>query len=459
MRVRTAPTPARAAAPSNNSVGRDGKAIRGPSLEVVLPSGLKLPNPFVIGECGEEGCACVYCGRRRGGRWRRKRSTKKQDVPLPHAHTFLCLPQPTHTNPASSLGSGPPGTNGAVICRAFDAGWGAVVAKTVSLDASLVRNVVPRYAKLKTPRGDLLGWENIELISDRPLSAMLDDFKMVKDKHPDRILIASIMEEPQRGKWEDLTAAVLATGVDALEINAGCPHGMPERRMGSALGQDPDLVQEVCSWVAAASPVPVWLKLTPNVTDIRQPAAAALAGGAKGLALINTINCIAGVDVRGSLRPLPTVEGATTPGGYSGPAVKPIALAKLAAVAPLAAAAGADVSGMGGIETGWDAAEFIALGSSCVQVCTGPMVHGYGMVDGLVADLQAFMTMHGFASLSDAVGVALPHVTLHSSLVKAQAAARKDAARGTKQQAMVARDDEWSGDDFVEQSDALVSNK
>lgn len=270
--------------------------------------------------------------------------------------------------PFPSPGSGPPGTNGAVISRAFDAGWGAVVAKTVSLDASLVRNVIPRYAKLKTPRGDLLAWENIELISDRPLSVMLDDFKRVKDAHPDRVLIASIMEEPVRGAWEDLCDKVLATGVDALEINAGCPHGMPERRMGSALGQDPDLVQDVCSWVSAASPVPVWLKLTPNDVDGRRVATAALAGGAAGLALINTVQCIAGVDVRGSLRPLPTVEGATTPGGMSGPAVKPIALAQVARVAPIAAAAGADVSGMGGVMTGWDAAEFMALGAHCVQV-------------------------------------------------------------------------------------------
>jgi dihydropyrimidine dehydrogenase (NADP+) len=227
-------------------------------------------------------------------------------------------------------GSGPPGTNYAVMRKAFEEGWGGVVAKTVSLDSSKVVNVTPRYAKMRAG-GEVVAWENIELISDRPLEVMLEEFARLKADFPGRILIASIMEEYERGAWEELVARCEAAGVDAFEINFSCPHGMPERRMGAAMGQDPGLLEEVAGWVAAKASVPVWAKMTPNVTDIAAPARAALRAGCHGVAAINTINSIMGVNLD-TLRPEPSVEGHSTPGGYSSTAVKPIALAKVRAL-------------------------------------------------------------------------------------------------------------------------------
>lgn len=219
------------------------------------------------------------------------------------------------------IGSGPPGTNYTVMKRAFDEGWGAVIAKTVSLDAAKVINVTPRYAKLKagvngSAKTQIIGWENIELISDRPLETMLKEFKQLKEEYPDRILIASIMEEYDKAAWEELIDRVEQTGVDAIEINFSCPHGMPERKMGAAVGKDCALLEEVCGWINAKATVPVWAKMTPNVTDITEPARVALQSGCEGVAAINTIMSVMGINLK-TLRPEPCVEGYSTPGGYS----------------------------------------------------------------------------------------------------------------------------------------------
>ncbi|MCO5610254.1 hypothetical protein L7F22_064490 [Adiantum nelumboides] len=171
------------------------------------------------------------------------------------------------------IGSGPPGTNYTVMKRAFDEGWGAVIAKTVSLYSSKVINVTPRYARLHASNGtpkEVIGWENIELISDRPFETMLAEMRQLKQEYPDRILIASIMEEYNKDSWEEIIERVEETGIDALEINFSCPHGMPERMMGAAVGQDCQLLQEVCGWINAKATVPVWAKMTPNITDITQ---------------------------------------------------------------------------------------------------------------------------------------------------------------------------------------------
>ncbi|CAI0380523.1 unnamed protein product [Linum tenue] len=211
------------------------------------------------------------------------------------------------------IGSGPPGTNYTVMKRAFDEGWGAVIAKTVSLDAAKVINVTPRYAKLRagangSVKGQIIGWENIELISDRPLEIMLQEFKQLKEEYPDRILIASIMEEYSKSGWEELIDRVEQTGIDAFEINFSCPHGMPERKMGAAVGQDCVLLEEVCGWINAKATVPVWAKMTPNITDITEPARVALRSGCEGIAAINTIMSVMGINLK-TLRPEPCVEG------------------------------------------------------------------------------------------------------------------------------------------------------
>src|SRR5580698_10541715 len=173
------------------------------------------------------------------------------------------------------IGSGPPGTNLNVIIKAFQEGWGAVIAKTVSLDASKVINVTPRYAKLHSDDGtEVIGWENIELISDRPFKIWLDEFKRCKDLFPYCVLIASIMEEYRKDAWVEIVERCQDAGVDAFECNFSCPHGLPERRMGSAMGENPEILAEVCRWAISAAKVPVWAKMTPNITHIEDPSRA-----------------------------------------------------------------------------------------------------------------------------------------------------------------------------------------
>jgi dihydroorotate dehydrogenase subfamily 1 len=353
------------------------------------------------------------------------------------------------------IGSGPPGTNLSVISRAFREGWGAVIAKTVSLDASKVINVSPRYAKLHAANGEVIGWENIELISDRPFHLWVDEFKKCKDLHPQGVLIASVMEEYRKDAWFEIIQRSEAAGVDAFELNFSCPHGLPERKMGAAMGQDPDILEEVCGWVAAATKKPVWAKMTPNVTHIEEPSRAALKGGATGISAINTIRSVMGVNLD-TLRPEPTVEGFTTPGGYSSKAVKPIALRMCMEIAQLIRSEfpGRTLSGLGGIESGNDAAQFILLGSDTVQVCTGVMKSGYECVKPMCDDLLAFMAKHKFETLADFKGKSLDYFTTHADLVQKQAA-RKAAQKAATATKVVKSDGEWSGDEFVKQSDAL----
>ena len=354
------------------------------------------------------------------------------------------------------IGSGPPGTNLSVINRAFREGWGAVIAKTVSLDASKVVNVSPRYAKLlANDREEVIGWENIELISDRPFNLWIDEFKKCKDAHPQGVLIASIMEEYRKDAWIEIVQRCQDAGVDAFELNFSCPHGLPERKMGAAMGQDPDILEEVCGWVASAAKKPVWAKMTPNITHIEDPTRAALRGGAQGVSAINTIRSVMGVNLE-TLRPEPTVEGYTTPGGYSCKAVKPIALRMCMEIANLIRNEfpGRTLSGLGGIETGEDAAQFILLGSDTVQVCTGVMKFGYECVKPMCDQLLAFMARHKFETLADFKGKSLPYFTTHADLVKRQAE-RKAAQKAAAAAKVVKSDGEWSGDEFVKQSDAL----
>ncbi|XP_027169016.1 dihydropyrimidine dehydrogenase (NADP(+)), chloroplastic [Coffea eugenioides] len=361
------------------------------------------------------------------------------------------------------IGSGPPGTNLAVMRKAFDEGWGAVIAKTVSLDAAKVINVTPRYAKLRagangSTRGEIIGWENIELISDRPLETMLSEFKQLKKEYPDRILIASIMEEYDKAAWHELIDRVEQTGVDAIEINFSCPHGMPERKMGAAVGQDCALLEEVCGWINEKATVPVWAKMTPNITDITQPARVALRTGCEGVSAINTIMSVMGINLD-TLRPEPCVEGYSTPGGYSSKAVHPIALAKVMSIAQMMRSEFGDkdcsLSGIGGVEAGGDAAEFILLGADTVQVCTGVMMHGYGIVKKLCSELKDFMKKHNFSSIDDFKGLSLEYFTTHTDLVKRQQEAirqRKAIRKG------LASDKDWTGDGFVQETESMVSN-
>src|ERR1041385_7088040 len=354
------------------------------------------------------------------------------------------------------IGSGPPGTNLNGITRAFREGWGAVIAKTISLEADKVINVTPRYAKLLAADAkDVVGWENIELISDRPFNIWLDEFKKCKDQFPDRVLIASIMEEYNRDAWTEIVERCEGAGIDAFELNFSCPHGLPERKMGAAMGENPEILEEVAGWVMAAAKKPVWAKMTPNVTRIEDPSRAAFRAGCQGVSAINTIRSVMAVNLE-TLRPEPTVEGHTTPGGYSCKAVRPIALRMIMEIATLIRREfpGRSLSGIGGIESGDDAAQFILLGADTTQVCTGVMKFGYDMVKRMCDELLAFMEKHKFETLADFKGKSLDYFTTHADLVKRQSD-RKAAQKASYSAQVVKNDAEWHGDDFVKQSQAL----
>jgi dihydroorotate dehydrogenase subfamily 1 len=349
------------------------------------------------------------------------------------------------------LASGPPGTNGKVIKRSFALGWGGIVCKTISLDNSKVINTVPRYGKLhaREHADEVIGFQNIELISDRPFEAWLDELADCKREYPKHMLIASVMEEYGRDAWHEIIERTQATGIDGFELNLSCPHGLPERKMGAAMGQNPEIVQEVVGWTKQVAKVPVWAKMTPNITDPTIPAKAAVRGGADGISAINTILCIIGVNLE-TLRPMPTVEGFSEPGGYSGQAVRPIALRQVMEIAR--ACPNVSISGMGGIESAEDAVQFLLLGAHTTQICTGAMLQGYEMIEGLCSGLASFMERRKFATVREMVGVSLPHFDTHAGLVERQRTAKRDHAHKTNRDAQT-----WKGD-IARETNSLVTD-
>jgi dihydropyrimidine dehydrogenase (NAD+) subunit PreA len=307
------------------------------------------------------------------------------------------------------LASAPPTDKEYNVVRAFKAGWGGVVWKTLGEDPPIV-NSSSRYGAIHYGPDRMIGFNNIELISDRPLEVNLREIKQVKRDWPDRAMVVSLMVPCEETSWKSILARVEETGADAVELNFGCPHGMSERGMGSAVGQVPEYVEMVARWCKAHTRMPVLVKLTPNVTNILGPARAAAAGGADGVSLINTINSITAVNLD-AMAPEPTVDGKGTHGGYCGPAVKPIALHMVAEIARDAKTRGLPISGIGGIATWRDAAEFMALGAGTVQVCTAAMHYGFKIVDDMIDGLSNWMDEKGYASLDQLVGRAVPNVT------------------------------------------------
>ncbi|MEZ5545450.1 MAG: NAD-dependent dihydropyrimidine dehydrogenase subunit PreA [Lysobacteraceae bacterium] len=307
------------------------------------------------------------------------------------------------------LASAPPTDKAYNVNRAFEAGWGGVVWKTLGLDPPVV-NVSSRYGAVNYNGQRIAGLNNIELITDRPLAVNLAEIRQVKRDWPDRAMIVSLMVPCDEESWKTILPQVEDTGADAVELNFGCPHGMSERGMGSAVGQVPEYVEMVAAWVKKHSRLPCIVKLTPNITDVRTSARAAFRGGADAVSLINTINSIVGVDLD-LMAPLPTVDGKGTHGGYCGPAVKPIALNMVSEIARDKETWRKPISGIGGIATWRDAAEFIALGAGSVQVCTAAMHYGFRIVDDMISGLRNFMEAKGYSRLEDFVGQAVPNVT------------------------------------------------
>lgn len=302
------------------------------------------------------------------------------------------------------LASGPPTNSGEQVQRAFDAGWGGAVWKTLGTP---IQNVSSRFGSLDVGPLRGLGFNNIELITDRPLESNLREIAETKKKYPDNALIVSLMVET-REEWKDIIKRSIDAGADGLELNFGCPHGMCERGMGSAVGQEPRVNEEITSWAVEYSTVPVLSKLTPNVSDIVPHGLASRRGGAHGVSLINTIKSIIGVDIDRFV-PVPSVADRGTNGGYCGAAVRPIALHMTAQLARNPDF-GIPISGIGGITSWRDAVEFILLGSTSVQVCTEVMLRGYRVVEDMIDGLEEYMRTHGFATIDEMVGRAVPAV-------------------------------------------------
>jgi dihydropyrimidine dehydrogenase (NAD+) subunit PreA len=321
--------------------------------------------------------------------------------------TFLGIKSP---NPFW-LASAPPTDRKTNVERAFRAGWGGVVWKTLGEAGPPVVNVSgARYGAVYGPDRRLMALNNIELITDRDLEINLQEIKEVKRKWPDRALVASLMVPCDENSWQKILARVEETECDGVELNFGCPHGMSERGMGAAVGQVPEYIEMVARWCKAHTRMPVIVKLTPNITDIRAPARAAKAGGADAVSLINTINSLMGVDID-AMAPMHAIEGKGTHGGMCGPAVKPIALSMVSEIARDPETRGLPMSAIGGVTTWRDAVEFIALGAGNVQVCTAAMTYGFKIVQEMISGLQNYMTAKGYRTIEDFRGRAIPNVT------------------------------------------------
>ena len=305
------------------------------------------------------------------------------------------------------LASAPPTDKKINVLRAFEAGWGGVVWKTLS---SQVKNVSSRYSAVNFGAKKMMGFNNIELISDRPLDLNLKEIEECLKLFPDRAMIVSLMADNDRQSWHELIKKVEGTGAHGLELNFGCPHGMTERGMGAAVGQDPEIAKMVVEWVMEVATIPVITKLTPNVHSVVPTGKAVVEAGTNALSLINTIQSVTGINLD-TLVPNPYVAGKSVFGGYCGPAVKPIALKMLTTIAQNPVTSKVPVSGIGGVSTWKDAVEFLLLGASNVQVCTAAMNHGFRIVEDMIEGMNNWMDEKGFKTLDDFIGKSVEKIT------------------------------------------------
>jgi dihydropyrimidine dehydrogenase (NAD+) subunit PreA len=309
------------------------------------------------------------------------------------------------------LAAAPPTDKGEMIARGFEAGWGGAVVKTLGLEHVEVNLVSPMMAGLSYEDKNLIGLENIDLISDRDINEALAEVGDLKRDYPDNVVIVSMMAATE-AEWQEIARRVQDAGADMIECSFSCPHGMPERGMGSAVGQDADLTFERAKWVVDAVDIPVLIKLTPNVADMRPIAARVKEAGAAGITCINTVKGLIGFDLD-TFAPLPSVNEQSTAGGYSGPAIKPIALRF---VADVAKDVQIPVAGVGGVVTWKDAVEFLLAGAGIVQVCTTVMRYGYDIVEELNEGLALYLEDKGLTSPMELVGKGLVGLVSHEAL-------------------------------------------
>lgn len=310
------------------------------------------------------------------------------------------------------LAAAPPTDSADMVARGFDAGWAGAVLKTTSVESEEVSLVYPMMAGMDQDGHRLFALQNIDLISERHIDQVESDVRRLKAEYPGKVVAASIMGSKVED-WQGLVRRLEAAGVDLIECSFSCPHGMPERGMGSAVGQDPELTERTARWVKeAARRVPVIIKLTPQIADIAAAAAAVKRSGADGVTAINTVKGLLGIDLD-SFVPYPDVGGFSTYGGISGPAIKPVALR---CVAEIAKGVDIPISATGGVTTWRDAAEFLLVGARTVQVCTEVMRHGYGIIEDMLDGLGNYLEEKGIARVEDLIGKALPNIVEHSRL-------------------------------------------
>lgn len=302
--------------------------------------------------------------------------------------------------------------SGDQVRRAFDQGWAGAVWKTLgAIEGVDYSKVSPCYARLGSNK-DLAGFENIDLGNDVPLEQSLKEITGVKKDYSDSVLVVSIRGEKSEEKWKSLARRAEDAGADMLELMFSCPHDIADSQEGE--GEIGRLAKRITEWTREVVQLPIMVKMSPNVTDIRIPARAAKAGGANAISATNTIRCLMGVDLK-TLRPLPTVGGMSALGGYSGPAIKPIILRFVAELAK-DPKLGLPISAIGGVVSWVDAVEYLLLGAKTVQVGTAGMFYGFRIIDDLLSGLENFMIEKGFSSVSEMSGISLPYITVQPSL-------------------------------------------
>ncbi len=311
------------------------------------------------------------------------------------------------------LASAPPTASVESIDKAFEMGWGGASLKTITPDNLEMVEASPRYETMKS-KGKIIGFQNIELLSHKSVQYWCDGIDYLKKKHPDKVIIASIMAPVERNEWQNLVKILNKTQIDAYELNFSCPHGMPEKHIGMAIGTSDEISALITSWVKEVATKPVFVKLTPNVTDITLIAKAVEKAGCDGLAAINTVQGFMGINLD-TLDPNLCIDGCSTYGGCSGEIIKPIGFR---CVSQLRSCTDLPILGMGGISTWEDAAQYIALGSDAVQICTEVMINGYGIINNLKSGLLNYLEEKGLNSIKELKNIAVSKITSHEKLNK-----------------------------------------
>mgnify|MGYP002624065464 CR=1 FL=1 len=305
------------------------------------------------------------------------------------------------------LSSSPVGNCYDMCAKAYDLGWGGVVFKTIGPKHYFIDEVSPRFDALKKEATPFVGFKNMEQIAEHSLEENLRDLRRLKQNYPNQVLIASIMGSNEED-WTELARLVTEAGADMLELNFSCPQ-MTSHAMGSDVGSSPELCEKYCRAVRRGTDLPFMAKMTPNITDMCVPAIASIKGGANGIAAINTVKSIVNIDLEKHVG-LPIIDGKSAISGYSGKAVKPIALRFIEQMKTNTELKDVEISGIGGIETWEDAAEFILLGAKTLQVTTAIMQYGYRIIDDLTNGLMHYMEEEGVDRLEDLVGLAINNI-------------------------------------------------